>query len=304
MRKSNFELLRLLAVVGVMIVHADFGVFGVPIHSDGFCNSVSRYFWQFVSSASVNVFILISGYFGIHLKVKSVLRFLFILVFWRILILSLSNFTGVLGDHQILLSVANCNPIRGWFIKCYLGLLLLSPILNSFFNGTRKELIKKYLLWFFLIQFVSEIFFPLWNIFEFGYSTISFIGLYLLGRCLGDSKMSLKLPMWVRLDVAIASLFFAAMFVYGLSGFDSLILRIMHDRALTLFTAYSSPIVVLLGVCFLMSFARLNFLSRFVNHIALSVFPIYLAHVLPYYNDFVKVAYGKFGYFGVGGVCC
>ena len=56
-RQSNFELLRIVAMLGVMTLHA--------------CSAVDSYgLMFFFSVVSVNVFILISGWFKIKLRLK------------------------------------------------------------------------------------------------------------------------------------------------------------------------------------------------------------------------------------------
>lgn len=61
-RLSNMELLRIISMILILVIHADF--YSVPY-------SVPRWFVVEGADAGVNCFILISGYFGIHQKWKS-----------------------------------------------------------------------------------------------------------------------------------------------------------------------------------------------------------------------------------------
>ena len=83
-RQSNLELLRIVAMFLVLMVHANFLSLKAPIHEDGIdCFVILKCFVQSISIVCVNVFILISGYFGIKLKIKSITNFCFNVSFFR-----------------------------------------------------------------------------------------------------------------------------------------------------------------------------------------------------------------------------
>ena len=72
-RQSNFELLRIVAMLLVLVVHVDFFSLGVPSDADIAGNPVSsamRYIVESLALVCVNSYILISGYFGIKPNVK------------------------------------------------------------------------------------------------------------------------------------------------------------------------------------------------------------------------------------------
>jgi surface polysaccharide O-acyltransferase-like enzyme len=63
-RDSNIELLRIVAMILVMVVHASFLAIGVPQTIDAISLPIPTYYSFFVEAVSVvcvNVFILISG---------------------------------------------------------------------------------------------------------------------------------------------------------------------------------------------------------------------------------------------------
>ena len=69
MRDSNIELLRIVSMILVMVVHADYVSFGPPTQTDisnSFLYSFSRSGIEAISAICVNVFVLISGWFGIR----------------------------------------------------------------------------------------------------------------------------------------------------------------------------------------------------------------------------------------------
>ena len=79
-RLSNFELLRMIAMFLVLLVHADFFSLGEPTAEECVTNPVDviprLLFWS-LSIACVDIFVLISGWFGIKPRVKGICNFLF-----------------------------------------------------------------------------------------------------------------------------------------------------------------------------------------------------------------------------------
>lgn len=68
-RQSNFELLRIIAILLVLILHADFYALEGPVANDIInspTDSMLRILFQAITIVAVNVFVMISGWFGIN----------------------------------------------------------------------------------------------------------------------------------------------------------------------------------------------------------------------------------------------
>ena len=86
-RDSNMELLRIIAMILVMIVHANFRALPIPSVED--CNiecgsSFLRFFTESFSIICVNLFILLSGWYGIKFKINRLIEFIFQVLFFSI----------------------------------------------------------------------------------------------------------------------------------------------------------------------------------------------------------------------------
>ena len=156
-RESNIELLRIVAMFLVLIVHADFFALGAPSHSEikaNLLDSSLRVFFQSLSIACVDIFVFISGWFGIKPKVKGVSAYIFQCLFFLIGIYAVTLIVGW--------STLSIQGIRGcfaatslnWFIKAYLLLYILSPVLNAFVETTSRKQFKVILIAFYLFQFI------------------------------------------------------------------------------------------------------------------------------------------------------
>lgn len=79
-RQSNIELLRIIAMFLVLLVHANFYSLGVVTPQDirAFSlDSVLKVFFEAISINCVDIFVLISGWFGIRASFKGGCKFLF-----------------------------------------------------------------------------------------------------------------------------------------------------------------------------------------------------------------------------------
>jgi len=181
-RQSNFELLRLFAMLLVLVVHADFWTLGRPTIasiSQVPLQSFTKVAIESIAVVCVNCFILISGWFGIRATWKGGCGFIFQCLYFIIgfYIIALSQGWSSFSLNKIwecLLLTPN-----SWFIHSYIGLYILSPVLNAFLEKASKKSIESVLIIFFLYQSTFG-----WlngaQYFMGGYSAISFCGLYLL----------------------------------------------------------------------------------------------------------------------------
>ncbi|WP_155809292.1 hypothetical protein [Prevotella corporis] len=69
------ELLRIVSMLMVLLLHANFLVFGTPTVADATCQPVAtfiRLFFESVSIVGVNLFVFISGWYGIKAKLRRI----------------------------------------------------------------------------------------------------------------------------------------------------------------------------------------------------------------------------------------
>ena len=101
MRFSNIELLRITAMVLVMVLHADFLSLGSPSAAEVVSAPVQSFFRIFTESLSivcVNVFILISGWFGIRPRLRRFSEFLFQVWFFGVLMYVMSSLYATVNE--------------------------------------------------------------------------------------------------------------------------------------------------------------------------------------------------------------
>ena len=294
----------------VLIVHADFFSINPPTNEEILghpLSSMMRYAIQSLALVCVNVYIIISGYFGIKLKPKSILNFIFMILFWRIIInigFIIAGCSGLIDNN---LGIKNflklCIPgYDDWFVTAYIILLFLAPILNAYVEKSSTKA-----LWFFVAayivgaQIIFNWFLAVWNDFEFGYSTLSFIGLYILGAAFRRSVCGvIKHPLFIYFSVSI--IVGVAMFFVRYIWPDGFIYRLFSPK----FGAYNGLFVLIASAMLFLSFKRLKLQSRTINYIAASSFAVYLFHMHPLMRsvygsicNYLFVNYGTFAYIGL-----
>ncbi len=278
-RQSNIELLRIVAMFLVLVVHADFLSLGVPSPQEFHTDSVAAYgrmFFESLAIVSVNVFVLISGWFTIKPTIKGICNFLFQYYFLAVAIYAVGILSGKC-DANVLNFIVNIGLIQYlgyWFIKAYLILYVLSPVLNSFVMHASKRTMLMTLAGFLILQSIwSSISWLNTAYFQRGYSPLSFIGLYILAHTIRRyySGVTMRSACLIFL-ISLISLFVFSSVVYafGLSF-------IPID-----FFAYSNPLVIAESVGLMLIFTKLKIRpNRIINWISASSFAVYIIHIHP-----------------------
>lgn len=297
MRKSNFELLRIIAILLVMLVHSNFYSINIPTQNEIFNSSIISYcrlFVQGLSISCVNIFILISGYFGIKPCLRSFSKFIFSCIFITI---SVYLFCIVLNKDTVSLSrILDVTFLSKefWFIKSYILLYILSPVINSFVNTIPKKQNEILIASLTLYMVVFSWIFDSTEYLEGGASPLFFIYLYILGRYLNIynvnffKQRSIYLILYIFISLILAYISFISLKYYPQFG----CFRMFR---------YDNPLVVCQAMLLLLFFKNLTFKSKLVNYIASSSLAIYLFHTHPsvmgpFFCNPIKYAFQNYNY--------
>lgn len=296
---SNMELLRIVAMSLVMVVHASFLAFGVP--SKEACRqdaigSFGVFFFESVSVVCVNLFVLLSGWFGIKLKLKKIAEMLFQVCFFAFLVLAALI---VMNPEEYFhlkyfSTLLMLNESDYWFIKSYIGLCIFAPFLNAFIERSNEKGLRSILIVFYIFQTVYG-----WLSINGagwlcgGYSAVPFMGLYLLARYMrlyGNRIVSLSGRFHISVYVGI--MLFQAVLAW-------LVTYMGFPVAGRLFT-YTNPLVIVQALSLMLFFNKLSFQSKFINWIAISCVAVYLLHanelvLRTYYGSTIKYIHDCYG---------
>lgn len=309
-RESNFELLRIIAMFMVLVLHADFQALGAPTRADIIASPLAsslKVFFEMASIVAVNVFVLISGWFGIKPSIKGFCKFVFQCLFFSFGIYLVMI---LLGRVELSMrGVASCFALvpgdSYWFITSYIGLYLFSPVLNSFIKSADKKTFLYVLASFYVFQTGYAFLGGGANFLVKGYSALSFMGLYLLINYVKEHVDYLKYTktqylMWYIIATLVLTITYIGAGGMGYSFISSRM------------CCYSNPIVIISALLLFLYFAQLKLNNRFINWLGASSFAVYLLHCSPnmyelYLNSIksVVVSHNNSGYIiALGVIVC
>ena len=274
-RASNFELLRLLSMFLIVFYHLlRWFVQDNPAYD------WVRAFWLPLH-VGVVCFILISGYFRIRPSSRGLLLLLGILFVY-----SLPNIVSGIKQagsaYDILHSLQFVSRSEFWFVKVYVALYLLSPLLNSFFEHSSLRG-QWYLLGVFALLTVYYGYFAEEISYSEGKNVLYFMLIYQVGHLLQVYSSKWKAMKMNRL-VGGYLLFNVLLVVLFLLTRGSW----MGDLIWKLSFPYNSPVLILNAAWLFVIFGRMEFHSLSVNRLAGHCFAIYLIHGLPLLIDTVE----------------
>lgn len=278
MRQSNFELLRITAMLLVLAVHANFWVLGEPTAAQlqsAPLATATRLVLESAALVCVNVFVMISGWFGIRPTVRGFCRFVGTCLFYSagfyaaVVVLGKDTLTlGGVIDNTLLLG-------RLWFVWAYLILYLISPLLNRLIASCSTRALGCIVAGYLILETATG---WIWEcgVFLSGYSAASFAGLYLLAAWMRRLSLRRAAAWLYPAAVAANALLMAALMLGGAENLD-------------IATAYSNPLTIAASAGLLIFFAEMKMPSyRTINVVASSAFAVYLIHTNLYVEPWFR----------------
>lgn len=269
-RCSNFELMRLICMFGIIAMHSCSFLFINP--SKGMLLELDAI--NTVFNTGVSLFVLISGYFGIKTEAKKIFTFLIQVLFCLILsfiVVSIVNdsFSLKYCVYSFIPSILN----EYWFATSYLVLMILAPILNKAANHFNQSSFKKTIIYCLILFSIIPTFFY----YQFpgcGKGILHFIMMYLIGcyisRYCSDMNINKK-----KL-IAVLLLFFLLIFV--INYISTVIYWLCFDKHCVVFpmSRDCSLLIIVSSLLIFFLFKSCEFKSVFLNNIASYVFYMYL----------------------------
>lgn len=285
-RDSNMELLRIVAMLLIMVVHANFRALPKP-DADMIAANASSAFLQFMaegfSIVGVNVFVMLSGWYGIRPRMVRFAELVFQLLFFGILCMGIEWVVTEQMPPKAISAILLLNPDNYWFVKTYIALYLFAPVLNIFVEHASRRQFEYTLVAVFGFVFLYGWLTESTDWLRAGYSVPWFVCLYLLAR-----YMSVHRPWFtcfrrsVDLGIYLGTAAFLTVAVF--------VLRHYNLGGLLYF--YTCPVVVIGAMYFLLFFSKLRLKSAFINWVAISSLAIYLTHsssfIGKYYDEAIR----------------
>ena len=301
-RKSNFELLRIFAML--MIVGSHFAVHGVQhvldlenaykVWADGtFINKFITSLFPPGGALGVSLFFMLTGYFLVGKMKTSVLKVCLQTIFYGIFIaiflianLLLYKFFGfgyAFSELTVVQKVFTVFrnifvPISSsawWFVSAYVLLVLVAPFINQFLAKLNKSgfiflLIVTWFFWYSCQYIVNSAYFSLGRAFFF-YSLGAFYKKYIEHKGAKLSYLLLVIVFWIL--YSLIEYFFAGKVGKNTASAFLAFLKVTAEGTKLCF------LIPVMAWCLFTFFARLEIKSScFINTLAATTFGVYLIH--------------------------
>ncbi len=222
-------------------------------------------FLQFLVIVGVNVFVLISGWFGIRPTIKGAFKLLFQCVFILVAVQVVGVCTGQI-EPTLQGTLNAVTAYKLWFIPSYLGLYFFAPALNLWIERLSRRNFIGHLIVFFIFQIIYGYMVPEINPIGFGESTFSFLGLYMLGRLLNRYKPVFYRGGWMTVYVGCALV-------------NTVLYLCAPPTCSWVLWCYINPFNIVGAVALMMFFTSLEIAySKSINWLAASSFAVYPFH--------------------------
>ena len=277
-RDSNIELLRLVCMFLIVFQHCIHGgafpeIWNTDIMSIEVCVASLLVGLTYIA---VNCFVLISGFYGIKLKLRSALNLYLICAFYALIIYLLHLYIdgAHVGRGLLYASVFCISHSKLWFVKCYVGLMLLSPILNAAMDNISKRTYQ----WVIGLLTILNVYFGfLWQDAVFnsdGYTIANFVYIYMIG---GYIRRYVDIEWCRKHRISCTSAYVGSSLLWGIT------MILVHyfpnfGDGLWLW-GYNNPFTLIGAISFFLLFLSLpKFYNKTINWLATGTFAVYLVH--------------------------
>lgn len=297
-RESSIELLRIIAICGVVVLHYNSYGGGFANVLPGTINQAILYGAEGLFCCAVNLFVLITGFFSCTTQKRSTSKAIGLLIQVSIFLAASYLYGAFRSDTFSLKGFLETILPVNYFVVLYVALYLISPYINIIL----KKLSKRQLMHFAAVLIVLFSVWPtLVDILEcfvgpkdglstialegsgFGYTIVNFVLMYIIGATIRLLDIKIRKGYAFILVVACA-----------------MILAFWGSKMTGVVWAYCNPIVILEAMGVFLLFKGISFKSGFINKLSKASFTCFLFHM--YMLDFYQIpdAVQKSGLFLVG----
>lgn len=278
-RDSNIELLRILAMMGVVILHynnMNIGQ-GFAYVAQGSINHAILLGLEGFFVCAVNLFMLITGYFSCTNQKRAPIKaaaLLIQVVAFQMAQYLVSNLTKGYTFNGILISILPVN----YFVVLYVAVYLFSPYINLLLKRLSSRQCTQLTVlsvvvcsvWPATVDFLQELtgitFTGLSTISaygsDWGYTLVNFLLMYLIGA-------------WLRMEDISVKKRYSGVTLIACAGILSFLGTVVKQDVAW---SYCNPLVILEAVAAFLLFRQLHFSSKIVNVMSKGAFTCFLFH--------------------------
>lgn len=291
-RNSNFELMRIISMLFIILYHIIIHGQVVELCTNDFLRTLFKII-EIATLVHVNSFILLTGYFQstCRFKQSKVWKIINASLFYRIIIVIVLTTMGIITLDKLSI-FKNFFPLEiyhNWFIKYYIILYCMSPLLNASINHMNRKTFKRTIIVLFFLFCLFPTLTGCQTFENNGYTLYHFIYLYLIGAYLrkfsvfkssvlkDKSVCRQRFILTIIIALCIGINFIIYKFALNYVGNNNFIRELCSSISL-FHLYYNNPLVLLQSVCYFLLFSTFNIKSKLINIISSLTIGIYLIH--------------------------
>lgn len=280
-RKSNLELLRILAMGFIILIHLvsaeDMTFLGLTGQNG---NAIGGMIIG-VCNVGVSCFCLISGYFGIKFSMKKLFKMEMMMIMLSLLETAAlcyvfpQEMQGATLLEQLAKSLFPFVSRKYWFYSCYVCLFIFSGFIEKLISALNKQELKRLVLLLLLVFSVFPTMFYFEIMQDAGKGLMQMIMLYLVGRYI-------RLYMDVKINKLCALVLLGVLWAVNTVSImnplriGTIIHSLCRDNSIT---------NILMAVLLLYIFKDIEFSSKWINKFTTNMFAVFALE-----NAVVKIA--------------
>ena len=297
-RQSNFELLRIVATFLITMHHITINNINVcgynhpyNYHNDG----VVGLFINSLAIIGVNLFVLISGWFGIKRILPNIIRLIV-----DVAILGVVNIGIVflLFDYDItkIDYIKTFSFMENWYVLHFIILILCSPFIELALKNCSFKLLTNSLIGLTIVIVYFGWYKGIIN--PTGYNYVNFIYLYIIGRHLNLYSKQNKIP-----QLKLIGLFLWPVIAFMQISIYLIFYKLGKPLDTFTFWSYNAPWVLLEAISVFYFFSQIQIKSNFINIVATGTLGIYILQSTRPFSSYRGILVNPFwetlGWFGV-----
>lgn len=264
-RNSSIEMLRILAMLGIVIMHTNGAVME---HASG-----TGFAWTQIENgifnAGVSIFVLISGYFGIRRSTQKLIELESTVILYAVLSALVGCYFGKASILSIIKAFIPVSTNCYWFISCYILLMIFSPYINRAIDSMSELQHRQLLLLMSAVFLVAPTVIYYSVLGGGGKNVINMLLLYFLGSYIRKYSLDERFDKKSLLKILIATTALNVLL-------NSLISIATGGKPHIPFARDCSVFIVIEATVLMMFFMKVEFHSNFINRVAKHVFAVYL----------------------------
>jgi hypothetical protein len=233
---------------------------------------------------AVNIFVLISGYFGLKVSYPKITKLL-ITLFIYTFTLKIIHYAIIGEFFGIIKSLFFLSHSPYWFIIDYLFLMCFAPMINQYIDKSSKSHLNRFITALIIIGCYFGFIWRHEPNYD-GYNVVQFITMYCTGRYIKKYNINCSKAKSACMYISLCVTCGVLMYLLHRIGKNEYSWRITH---------YNNPLIMLAAVYAILFFKNIHAQSKFINKIAASALAIYLIQSSPlveyYLYEFIKNIY-------------